>query len=365
MLRQSLKSIGTQVGKPSTSILLSSLKHTPRSNAAFSTHTSPKEKEETTFDKITLPSETLNEGYAALHQRLNDVVKQALMAALISPTLSGIWLLATDQMLLESPVAMASLLCGGMFVTERVMQKTRVQKYAKLSTILNPTPSISEDDNTRIKKIIAGENPKITFNTKGLTVSGPKGELKHLAQAVQHAISRTHSIGRVVLPSCVLTNKADSLAALATERWLARINMPLAVLNIVLIASKASKQRTIDDYVILGTSATSIYDYFNGPSVAEARNKLTKALSNCDTPEAILKFFVDNEILDKGGMSFLKTWIENQNSIGVRVGRTSSPVLYKNRSLSFGGPYPIHLFPQKRTQNDENTSEVMVPKKRF
>ncbi len=174
-----------------------------------------------------------------------------------------------------------------------------------------------------------------------------------------------YSIGRVVLPSCVLTNKADSLAALATERWLARINMPLAVLNIVLIASKASKQRTIDDYVILGTSATSIYDYFNGPSVAEARNKLTKALSNCDTPEAILKFFVDNEILDKGGMSFLKTWIENQNSIGVRVGRTSSPVLYKNRSLSFGGPYPIHLFPQKRTQNDENTSEVMVPKKRF
>lgn len=373
MLRMSknfIKPLSTHAVKKNVTAKLSTLvnkgsfKHTarPLCSAGLSmqrlTESKPLAK---TDDTVELPMSTLNSGYQSLHQRLNNLITQAASIAVISPALSGIWLLATEQMLLDSPVAIASLATGGMLVAGRMLQMKRVKDYARLSAITNPIgPSVSDELNTRVKQIIAGDNPKVRFNTNGLKIAGPVGNIENPSTAVQNALSRIDSMNRVVLPNCILTDETDKLVDFAHERWLARINMPLAILNIMAIASKDPKDRKIDDYVVLASSSYSLYDYFSGPTVGEARQQFTDSLANCKTPQDVLKVLIDNKILDEGGMSFLNEWIKKQESIAIRIGRTGVPILYKNRETSFCGPYPIQLFPPKRIREDLSKSEPTI-----
>lgn len=101
-------------------------------------------------------------------------------------------------------------------------------------------------------------------------------------------------------------------------------------------------------------AVTNLFDYFSGPSVGEAREKFTAILKNCKNAEEVLKVLIDHNIIDNGGMIFLKEWVKGQDSIGVRIGRNGSAILHK-RTFSLGGPYPIKTFPE-RDENEETAT---------
>lgn len=322
-------------------------------------------------NSILITKGKLQWGYQALHDSVNGLIYQAIQAAFITPVLSSAWLfvisplisdallLATPSSLLESPVAMATLAVGGLFIAKNMMEVKRVNEYSRLSTIINPIgPSISEDQNAIVRQIVAGDKPKIKFNALGLNVSGPVGDINHPSPVLQNTIKEIHNKRRVVIPTCTLKHKADELVNLTTDRWVSRLCMPLSILNMAMIASKDSDKRTLDDYVVFAASANNVYDYMTGPSVAEAREKFTRMLTQCRNTEEVLRILIDHNIIDNGGMSFLKEWVKDQNAIGVRVGRDGSAILHK-RTFSLGGPYPIKTFPE----HDENEkTSALKPK---
>ena len=296
-------------------------------------------------DTVVLSIGELNHGYQVLHGRVQELIQQATMFAVVSPGLSMGWLALTSQMLLESPVAMSLLGVGGVLASNRMMQIMRVNEYAELSVKTNPgISSLNMDENQRISQIIAGNNAQVKFITSGLQVSGPVSD-KTMSVKTGDATQRFHAMPRVVLPTCVLTDKADKLVESTHARWLSRLSVPFSILNLLTVLFKDPEDRTADDYVVSASSAYNLFDYFDGPSVAEAREKLTQALMDeCKTPEDVIRFFVDRKLLDAGGMSFLLEWSKNQQSIGVRVARTGAAILYQNPKSSFGGPFPITIF---------------------
>lgn len=301
-------------------------------------------------DSVVLPVEDLKPGYKKLHERLHTLMTEAAIISLLSPTLSGIWLYFTEQMLYDSPVAMAALAVGVGVVAKRMVEVKRTNNYTHYSAILNADgPSFLQEANLRIKKIMAGENPSTKLTMKGLKVSGTVGDLDHPSTARQETLAHILGFNRIVIPACTLTPRAEKLAELAHERWLARTTVPFSVLNIIGIMSKKSEDRHADDAIVLAAAFHNIYDFFSGTSVEEARAKFTDSFMQCRTPQEVLKVLIDNNILDEGGMSFLNEWIKNQKTIGVRVGRTGTPVIYgdQGRQFSLGGPYPITVFPRK------------------
>lgn len=307
-------------------------------------------------DEFIVPTTNLNSGYKELHSRFRELIKHAKIAACVSPALSGIWMLATQQMLFDSPVAVAMLAMGAITVTERMLQIKRINHYAKLSTItaINGL-STFEADNQRAREIITGDGPKVKFHSEGIKVSGTIGDVKHPSQVIQKTLSHIQAMRRVVVPECALNGKGDKLVSLTYDRWLARLVLPISILNMVSFMDKKREDRTIDDYIVFASSGYNVYDYLSGPSVADARQKLTNALSRCSTVEQVLKVLVDARMIEQGAMSFLKEWTKNEKSIGVRVSRTGDVIFYNSRSMSFGGPYPIQLFPlpKAKTTVDE------------
>lgn len=314
---------------------------------------------------VLISEDKLQPGYQALHNSVNGLIDQAIQAAIITPALSGAWLfvisplvsdalsLTTPASLLESPVAMATLAIGGLFIAKNMMEVKRVNEYTRLSAITHPVgPSISEDDNLKVRQIVAGEKPKIKFNVLGLKISGPLGNLSSPSSVLQDTITEIHNKRRVVIPACTLRSTADKLVNLTTERWLSRTTVPLSILNLIAIASKDPKDRRLDDYVVMAAAAENLFDYFSGPSVGEARERFTRLLKNCRNVDAVLKVLIDHHIIDNGGMSFLKEWAKDLDSVGLRVGRDGSAILYKHRKFSLGGPYPIKTFPE-RDENEE------------
>lgn len=307
---------------------------------------------------INIPVSQLKPGYQALHTRLNDLFFQGMMAAVVSPVLSGAWLVATEQLLANSVVATAVLAAGGASVAGSALQIKRIKKYARLSMITNETgPAESDALNQQIRQIIAGNNPTVKLTTQRLKVSGPLGDLQYPSQTVQNTLACIHAMNRIVLPDCVLTTDAKKHVDLTHDRWLARLIMPFSILNLVIRLLPNSKKFTADDYVVLATSAHNIYDYFKGPSVFEARAKFTALLSKCDTPQEVIKTLIDHKLLDEGGMSFLTEWLKNQDSLAVRVGRTGTAVLYKERTSFFGGPYPAQFFPRACSSASADTQQ--------
>jgi hypothetical protein len=336
----------------------------PPLSMAFSTSRSRiipnDEKAEITanLDSVTLNSDELKPGFSGLQKRLQNLSRQAGIAAIASPAISGGWLLATGQLLKESPVALTALLVGGCFIADRLMQTTRVKQYTSLSVLTNKDgPASSALMNQRIQQILAGNNPSVKFSMKGLTVSGPLGDIQNPSSATQHALSRIYGMNRIVLPNCVLSQNTAELANLATQRWSARLSVPFSIINLFAIASKSSEEKTPDDYVVGAASAYNLYNYFDGPSVAEARDKFTSSLSPATSSENLASRVVDNSVLYHGGMSFLNTWAKDQKSIAVRVARTGDVVLYNNRQSSFGGPYPIQLFPMIKPDSGQDKKE--------
>lgn len=307
-------------------------------------------------DDFIVPTTNLNSGYKELHSRFRELIKQAKIAACVSPALSGIWMLATQQMLFDSPVAVAMLAMGAITVTERMLQIKRINHYAKLSTITDTAGlSTSEVDNQRAREIITGDDPKVKFHSEGIKVSGTIGDVKHPSQVIQKTLSHIQAMRRVVVPECALNGKGDKLVSLTYDRWLSRLVLPISILNMVSFMDKKREDRTVDDYIVFASSSYNVYDYLSGPSVADARQKLTNVLSHCSTVEQVLKALLDARMIDQGAMSFLKEWTKNQDAIGVRVSRTGDAVLYNSRTMSFGGPYPIQLFPlpKAKTTVDE------------
>jgi hypothetical protein len=240
-----------------------------------------------------------------------------------------------------------------------MMQVIRVNKYAELSMKTNPEiSSLTVDGNKRISQIIAGNNATVKFTTTGISVSGLVDE-NPMPAITEDVTQRLQDMYRVVLPACVLKDKAHKLVDLSHERWLSRLAVPFAILNLLAILSKDSKDRTIDEYVVSASSTYDLFDYFSGLSVAEAREKLAHTLKKeCKTPEDVVRFFVDKKLLDAGGMNFLLEWSKNQQSIGVRVGRTGDAILYSKPKNSFGGPFPITMFAKKSDSKLKLTESV-------
>lgn len=306
-------------------------------------------------NKLPMPTSTvdapfgaLKPGYQKLSDRLKSLNTQSKIASVLTPVVSAGWLFATDQALLASPVALSALIVGGAFIANRVMQMVRIKKYANLSIMTKANgPTTSPDMNHKIQEMIAGPKPTISLTRNGLFASGLVGDLKNPSDVKEKALAEIQSMNRIPIPASVLTQAADKAVDLTVDRWLARINVPFAILNILVIASKNSKDRTPDDYVTFAAASYSIYDYFSGKSVKEARQQFTDLLFSCKTPQGILKVLIDHDVIDEGGMSFLNEWVKTKSSIAVRVGRTGTPILYGNKSSSFGGPYPIQVFPKQ------------------
>jgi hypothetical protein len=246
---------------------------------------------------------------------------------------------------------MAFILTGGFVAGERSLQAWRINKYAKSNVIVHPesvSPSLSQD--SKLHRIIAGNHPNIIMDSDGITVTGPLGDIAAPSTLVQKTLAYIKNTDKFVLPHAVLNPLMQQSTDLVHDRWLARLTVPLSVLNLIAIAFKDSEERNADDYVVGASSAYNLLDYFNGPSVAEAREKIRVELVEAKSTEEVIKKLVELKFI-KGGMNFLEDWVRDEPSIGIRVSRTGSLVLHKSRMFSMGGPYPIERFPQ---QNHEN-----------
>ncbi|HSW86597.1 MAG TPA: DUF4339 domain-containing protein [Rhabdochlamydiaceae bacterium] len=296
---------------------------------------------------VWLSGNKLKASYDSMRDHLMDLVVNMGLSAVASPILSGTWMVLTEQMLQESPVAMTCLVAGGAYIANQAMEFSRVKQYAKWSVLSDASgPSRYEEINQKVKQIISGNNPKIHLTTSGLKISGTLGDPKQPSQAVEHALLQINSLNRLVIPSCTLDRNAKDCIDFTTERWSTRINFPLAILYLIAMTSKDHKHRRLDDYVVMAASAYTIHDYFSGPSVDEARRKLSSYLEKAETPSEVLRLLINYQDLN-GGMSFLTEWAKNVDTLAIRVGRTGSLILYKNRNFSIGGPYPIQQFPSK------------------
>lgn len=313
-------------------------------------------------NQVELSIEELNHGYRILHGHIQELLKQAAMFAVVSPVLAVSWLALTNQILLESPVALSVLGFGGALVSNRIMQMMRVKNYVELSVKSNPDiSSLINEKNQQISQIIARYDTQVKFNHVGLQVLGSISD-KSISEQVNP--SKLSTMSRVVLPTCTLTNEANKLVNLSYDRWLVRLTMPFSILNLILILSKDPEDKKADDYIIMASSTYNLFDYFDGPTVAEARAKLTKALKKYKTPEEVIRFFVDRKLLDAGGMNFLLEWAQKQQAIGVRVDRAGNAILYKNSTSSFGGPFPLTLFAKstKAKMSDLEYEKIMNEK---
>lgn len=283
-----------------------------------------------------------------MQDNLIRMARHAAITAFTSPALAAGWLALTEQGLLESPVALTSLVVGVSIIADRAIQSLRVKNYAQLSAICDSNgPTDSVQTNKEVRQILAGKDPKVKFTYAGLQISGLLGDETKPSQFVQETLSRIRDMKRVPIPDCVLNPNADELANLATARWYARITFPLSILNLILIAAKDPKDRRPDDYIVIASSTYNIYDYLSGPSVDEARGKFTEYLKDCKSSEEVLRKLIALKSL-KGGMSFLGEWAKDVKVTGVRVGRSGTIILYLDRQSSIGGPYPIQQFPKSQ-----------------
>ncbi|MES2199599.1 MAG: hypothetical protein V4489_05490 [Chlamydiota bacterium] len=293
---------------------------------------------------VEFSKKNMKASYANLHARLEKLTLELKVAAVVSPMLSTSWLMLTSQSIFESPVSMACLLAGGAFITNRVMQIYRVKEYAELSATVNP---LGFSNVKEVSQIIAGDNPKVQLTLSGMEISGSIGKVNRLSPVVKNTLERIKSMERIVIPTCMVSKRASPLIDRTTDRWISRLSFPFAIFNLIALFNKDPKDWKLDDYVVAASSAHNIYDYSTGPSVGEVRGDLTRYLGEAKTPREVLEKIIDPEDLD-GGLSFLKEWSKDVDSLAIRVGRTGEPILYKQGSFSVGGPFPKERFPQKK-----------------
>lgn len=317
-----------------------------------------------THESLIVPADQLKSGYSLLHKRMGETLKNMQIAAVSSPLVAGAWLLATQQALLASPVAMSVLLAGSAYILNRSIHLMRAKKYAYLSTITSSDgPALSPAINEKIKQVIAGEDPRIKISASGITVSGPLGDLKNPSHVVEETVSKIKNMNRIVVPDIFLHNNFAERVALVHQRWCSRFIVPFNILNIFAFLGKNSEETTADDYAVLAASIYNTWDYFNGPSVKEAREKVTNALTHSKTPQAVLETIIHPSTLNYGAMSFLTIWNKNYPSVGVRVGRTGAVVLHRGDRHTFFGPYPARPFPEPEvTLAAGNVSSLPKPR---
>lgn len=254
-------------------------------------------------------------------EAIDNALINMISSTVFSSTLSGCWLWLTDQTISSSPVALAIVSAGVICVAKNVVEVERVHHYAKLSRPFN-----------RAKLSKSAEVNAIT--STDLTPDSHKD--------LQTSLARIKEIPDVSIPKCMLIDPANEQVANTMDRWLVRFTLPFSVLNIIMISSK--QRKSWDDYVAIGASSANIADFCSGPSVDEARKKFTDYLAKCTTIEELLELLIHPDALDSD-MSFLYKWVEDAETIGVRVGRTGTLKLYKKCKSSSGGPYPIEHFP--------------------
>lgn len=309
--------------------------------------------------KIFLNFSELSPSYASLQIRTNSLMTEAALAAAAATTLSSLWLLATAQPLIASPVAISFLVVGGATVADRALQCWRINRFVRYSLVLNPLskPSESTSTNKKIQDLIARENPKIAFTYSGLQIT-PRPYSGASPTLYERTLEEVRLQKRLPIPECVLNSQANHLSLQTMQRWVARINVIPAIINLISIASKDRKHRKADDYIVGAASAYNLYDFMSGPSVRKARQDFTDYLAKAKSPEHAVRSLIKADDFENGGMSFLKSWVQGMEKVAVRVGRTGTVILYKDRETSFGGPYPIHTFPQNGNKAiDRSSSE--------
>lgn len=297
----------------------------------------------------------LSEGYQLMSKRSDALKTEAKIAGIVCPGLAGIWLLVTSRALASSPVAMAFLLTGGLVAGEHSVQAWRINKFIKSNVILHPeTVSSSVTDDSKLHQIIAGNHPNIAIDSDGMTVTGPLGDVGAPSTLRQETLNYIKNNNTFVLPHAVLNPWMQKSTELVYDRWLARLLVPISILNLIAIAFQDPEERNADDYVVGVSSAYNLLNYFNGPFVPEVRANITSELLEAKSTDELIKKLVERKIL-KGGMNFLEDWVSDEPTIGVRVSRTGSLVLHKSRMFSLGGPYPLKRFPAQENNETHPT----------
>ncbi|MBS0628398.1 MAG: hypothetical protein JSS09_09330, partial [Verrucomicrobia bacterium] len=307
----------------------------------------------------------LKVGYANLQERLLQIATDVKIATCVSTIFSEICLFFSGDPLLDSPVPMAVLAIGGGIVANRIREAHQIKKYTELSVLSNPLgPSVSNEINEKIKKIIAGKNPSVQFTGKGMLIFGPLGNLEIPSNVREKTVSKIYSMQQVVIPSCVLGKHVDPLIAKITDIQTTRLTLPLSLFYILSTLTKSSKDRSLADYTVSFSSAYNLYNYYYlMQPLSEGRKKLSLYLEKGQTPKELIKLLIDGHDLQEG-MSFLTSWAEGVDAIGVRIDWKGDLILnkmpIKSPILSILDLYPIEKFPlqAKEVRGDEATKEM-------
>lgn len=317
------------------------------------------------FNRLVVDVKDLKPGFRHMHQRYKEMIEYAALSATVPPALAYLWAACTQQMILESVVALSCLTLGSVMVMHTMVQLYWLQQFISLSVVVTKSPSSLEKNNKEIHSIIAGERPKARLTIHGLKVSGPNGDPNSPSVAYESAIESIHAMKHIVISSWFLSPKAQQLAHNAHDRWLVRLSLPFNFFNLVTIFAKKPEERRPDDALVLAASLANIHNFFTGSSVKEARDGLTSALKQCNSPREILKLLIQADSLQEGGMSFLMEW-PTDKGIAVTVKRTGSVIIDNKPGdrFTFGGPYPRKLFfnQSERPVLKEEVSQSPGPK---
>jgi len=307
---------------------------------------------------VQLSENQLKVGYENLRKRLTEITFTTGLTTSISSVFSGVWVAFTGTPLLEAPVPLVALAVGGGIVVNQAIEAYHIKKYARLSILSNPIgPAISNEMNDKIQKIIAGSNPKVKLTRSGLEITGPLGNLENPSLVRENILSQIRSMKKIVIPSCVLGKHVDPLVNNINKCWTSSLALSFSFFHIL---TTFNKNRSLADYVFVGSSLSNIYNYFHGESIGEVRKKFSYHLEKGKTPEEILKLLIDGHDLQEG-MSFLQPWTEGTNTLGIRMDWTGRVILYKNFPESsffpIGGAYPIQEFPRESIREKASVDE--------
>ena len=205
------------------------------------------EKSNLSTETVFIHSNELKEGYRRIYDSLQNLALKVYTTAFASPVFSGLWLLLTEQNLLESPVAMAGILAGGLYIGNTLFQMNRLKEYTHLSLLCDKKgPARNKSINEQALKIIHGPSFTLrikTFSGCGIEVFGPQTSSMPEVIPTEATIKRIQSIIKITVPETVLNVSAAEKINTVFDRWLTRITVPMSILNILAIFAKASDKK--------------------------------------------------------------------------------------------------------------------------
>ncbi len=102
-------------------------------------------------EKVIIPASHLKPAFKPLQNRFVSLMNEILITSVTSPALASTWLYLTEQMLYQSPIAMALLLSGTAMVSKKILDIRRINYYSEFSIKIDEAmPSVCEHENARI-----------------------------------------------------------------------------------------------------------------------------------------------------------------------------------------------------------------------